>query len=270
MKRYSILFLFLLSLVAISTTGCKKEGCTDPAANNFDVDAKDDDGSCTYDAATQSLKLMMHGKWGSSDFALDETITTDDGRSLKFSKASIYLSNFALESDHGGTPVEFTDDYFLFQGAMTTFDLGEVDAEHFHGISFGVGIDSVTNHGDPSLYPAENVLSSSNPNVQFWSWNSGYIFLKMEGMVDTSATMNGTMDFPFEFHIGTDNLYRTVELTEHFTVEADQDYTLHLNIDYKQILDGLDLRTENISHTMDNIPVAMQIANNVAAAITAH
>jgi hypothetical protein len=35
--------LFVLS-------GCKKEGCTDPLANNYNEEAKKDDGSCTYDA----------------------------------------------------------------------------------------------------------------------------------------------------------------------------------------------------------------------------
>ncbi|UTW60875.1 hypothetical protein KFE98_12660 [bacterium SCSIO 12741] len=47
MKKYSILML-LIGALAVFSTGCKKEGCTDPTAENYDSDAKDDDGSCTY------------------------------------------------------------------------------------------------------------------------------------------------------------------------------------------------------------------------------
>lgn len=39
-------FLFIASILILSS--CKKEGCTDQGANNFDEEAKKDDGSCTY------------------------------------------------------------------------------------------------------------------------------------------------------------------------------------------------------------------------------
>ena len=43
MKTYKISFLFL-AILAIA--GCKREGCTDPLAVNYDEKAKKDDGSC--------------------------------------------------------------------------------------------------------------------------------------------------------------------------------------------------------------------------------
>ena len=42
-----ILLFSFLGLLAV--TSCKKKGCTDPAANNYNADAGKDDGSCTYD-----------------------------------------------------------------------------------------------------------------------------------------------------------------------------------------------------------------------------
>jgi len=44
--------IFLLSLVAavltLAIAGCKREGCTDPKATNYDSDAKKDNGNCIY------------------------------------------------------------------------------------------------------------------------------------------------------------------------------------------------------------------------------
>ena len=42
----TLLFAFLLIGTAIS---CKKEGCMDATANNYDAEAKKDNGACTYD-----------------------------------------------------------------------------------------------------------------------------------------------------------------------------------------------------------------------------
>jgi hypothetical protein len=44
--KTTLILLSCLSLLA--ATSCKKKGCTDPAATNYDASAKVDDGSCTY------------------------------------------------------------------------------------------------------------------------------------------------------------------------------------------------------------------------------
>ena len=41
-------YLFLAVLILTTAPGCKREGCTDPNADNYDSKAKSDDGSCVY------------------------------------------------------------------------------------------------------------------------------------------------------------------------------------------------------------------------------
>lgn len=45
MRKIGILFLAFITIIGFS---CKKEGCTDPDALNYNAEAKKDDGSCTY------------------------------------------------------------------------------------------------------------------------------------------------------------------------------------------------------------------------------
>ena len=55
--KLSVLMLSALTLGAVS---CKKEGCTDAAATNYNDNAKDDDGSCTYAAEETSLNVTSN------------------------------------------------------------------------------------------------------------------------------------------------------------------------------------------------------------------
>lgn len=45
-----IKLLCALAVLAVLNSGCKKEGCTDENATNFDEKAKNDDGSCVFPA----------------------------------------------------------------------------------------------------------------------------------------------------------------------------------------------------------------------------
>jgi hypothetical protein len=60
------------------------------------------------------------------------------------------------------------------------------------------------NHLDPSAFPNESPLNISNAGPMHWGWSSGYIFMNLEGKVDTIPDGVVNTDLSFSFHIGTD------------------------------------------------------------------
>lgn len=260
--------LFIALAVAAGTfafSGCQKEGCTDSSALNYDSGAKKDDGSCVYaNDTTSDVMLHFHAKLGTADFAYDTEVTNWEGRKMKFSIAQVYLSNFGFHGDNGMAMIN--DSYVLAKAGEMMYDLGEVTNAHYHGFGFSVGVDSVANHSDPASWDSNHALSSNNPDHAFWSWNSGYIFIKVEGTVDTTANMSGTANAPFVYHIGMDAMRNDLMFMQH--TDVDDDIMMTIEFDFLELFNGIDLRTDPDSHTMNNMPAAMAVRDNVPNAVT--
>lgn len=260
--------LFISMAIAAGTfafSGCQKEGCTDVTATNYDAEAKSDDGTCVYENDTTSeVTLHFHSKLGTNDFAYNTEVLNWEGRKMTFSIAQVYLSNFGFHGDNGMSMID--DSYLLAKPETMMYDLGEVANAHYHGFGFSVGVDSVANHSDPAAWASDHALSSNNPDHAFWSWNSGYIFIKVEGMVDTTANMSGTANAPFVYHIGMDGMRNDLMFMQH--TDIDDDVTMTVEFDFLELFNGIDLRRNQSSHTMDNMMAVMALSNNVPNAVT--
>ena len=55
MKKGTFKLALLAGLVAVTAISCKKKGCTDATANNYNKEAKKDDGSCVYAPAENEV-----------------------------------------------------------------------------------------------------------------------------------------------------------------------------------------------------------------------
>ena len=86
MKTFKSLLILTLAGASVFTS-CKKKGCTDHHAENFDAKAKKDDGSCTYAPVADTetdFKILFHQLSGTNSFALNTTYVDDYGNdSLK-------------------------------------------------------------------------------------------------------------------------------------------------------------------------------------------
>jgi archaellin len=242
-------------------------------ANLFAGCEKDKDPEPTpTPSTTQELALVFRPVAGSDDVDFATVHTSNSGQKYTVSTLRYYMSNIRLiKSDNSEYPL--TGKYLLVQPSVSHVHLGQVPLGSYKGIKFAIGIDSATNHMDPALYPAGNPLAQQNPSMH-WNWNAGYIFLQIEGSCDTTSGNTGVLtsgvyDRSMFFHLGMDALYRNVDLSNSaFTVDSSGEKHLYLKADVNELLEGVDLTTENQSHTMGTMMLATKIANNIANMFT--
>lgn len=156
------------------------------------------------------------------DDSLDITV-------FKFYISDIRFSNNGIET--GRDPVRFhlvdaSDPYsltILIQDSVPESDT----------ISFGLGIDSITSVSGVFGGDLDPV------NGMYWTWQSGYINLKLEG----SSILSPRPDHAFHFHLGgyaaPYNSYRVVKLP------AKSASNLEIRVDTGKIFDTVNLSLEN-------------------------
>lgn len=240
-------------VISLIFTSCKKE----PVQPNPDT------------ATTQALSLNIAPVADASPLNFYSSFTTTSGQRYTLSMFRYYVSNIRLvKADGGEYPI--TGKYLLVNPSNSNYDLGQVPVGSYKGIKFDVGLDSTTNHADPTVYPVTNPLAIQSPAIH-WDWNSGYIFMMIEGSCDTTANNSDVLTYGqyshgMFFHIGMDMMLRTVDLsTSPFTVTATDSKQLNIQADINKFFNGIDLKTQNASHTMGSMPLATTAANNISS-----
>ncbi|WP_216689378.1 MbnP family protein [Hymenobacter siberiensis] len=245
MKRFSISALFCtLTLATLALAGCKKDEVV---------------------AAPPTVSLEFEQTVGADLLVLDtKTYTTLAGDQFRISIFRQYISNIVFTKTDGST-YAVPDSYYLLDAAKPDsrhLTLTGVPAGDYKGITFTIGVDSVHN-----VSGVQKGALDPNNNM-FWTWNSGYIFTKLEGYSAQSTTSALT------FHIGgfkaPNNTIRTVSpafpsgMT--LLVRADHSPEIHLNVDLLKLFSGPStIRFATLSDVQSPGSNAVKVANNYAA-----
>ena len=187
--------------------------------------------------------------FGSENFVLDSVYINADGYRVKFTDIKFYATNW---ENNGNVLI----DAALFDYRETGTFLGKINggSENFSALNGNIGVGVDRNHSDPSLFPSDSPLNIMNVGTMFWSWNSGYIFISIEGKADTSATQNGAFDQNFGYHIGKDENLGSINFTDlNWNKISDYDFRLNLKLDLQKFLDApgnaIDLKSEVMTHS---------------------
>lgn len=167
----AVLILGLLTIAA-----CKKEKQPDPVPA----------------AEAGQFKINVTHRFGNDSLQLEQPYTNANGEEVTFQLVRYYLSNIKLTKADGSIWSQ-PESYYLIDMSdptSTAISLTNVPAGTYTGLSYIIGVDSTRNVSGAQT----GALSVSNN--MFWSWNSGYIFAKLEGTSPQSPVNS------FTYHLG--------------------------------------------------------------------
>jgi hypothetical protein len=203
---------------------------------------------------------------GGEDFAYDQVYDLN-GTKVSFQAVQFYVGGIKLYPEEGDA-VTVDGKYLLVKPNSGPQEVVTVEKKHYHMAAFFVGVDAEDNdqtEDDFDSRSADDPLARQLDVPMHWNWNSGYIFVRVDAIVDLDG--DDQPETPMEYHLGTNNFKRDISLLIHTDVDEDAQ-AITFGFDVAELFTGLDL-TENYSmHTGDDPASAVIFANNIANAIT--
>ena len=211
--------------------------------------------------------LKLDERWGSGSFELNTTYTANNGQ-VRANQLRYYITNVELGKAEGGQWVEAESYHLVDKGVAGTDRIELKNVEHgtYNRIRFMLGVDSTRNVSGAqtgALDPAKGM---------FWSWNTGYIFFRMEGEFPSVPDSIGQ---GFRFHLGgfreANNATRWVEFSlDNLEISKKKGVEAHFHLDLKKVLEGgphSNIVLEDYRNVQMPGQKAMQMMDNVAAAL---
>lgn len=193
----------------------------------------------------------------------------DAPQRILFTHASFFASDIALlygSNQNVVRDMELVDLSFDTEAdaeAGYAITLTGVRAGTYSGFAFGVGVPADLNDDQPSDFPSSNPLSKVS---YYWdAWDS-YIFMKTEGRLDTLGT--GSLDLGFALHTGSDPLYTVLTAQTPIQITDGGATEIHVVIDYKDLLSGLDIKSNPQNHNPSDTLVIQGLIQNLPSAVS--
>lgn len=237
-------FVTVLSLAALSLAGCKKDNTT-PDSQTGEVDLE-------FEHTVGSVPLVLN----------TGTYATPAGDQFTVSKFKYYISNIKLTRTDGTQYVQ-PESYYLVDGSASASQhlaLKDVPVGDYKGLTFTIGVDSARNVAGAQT----GALDPSNS--MFWSWNSGYIFAKLEGTSPQSTDPANALTFHIGGFKSPNNTIRTVSpaFPNTLLVRADHSPEIHYQVDVLKMFTGPNtIRFGTLSTSMGGA-TSVLVANNYA------
>lgn len=191
-------------------------------------------GSLTHSFAQKGsggLLLRFHVTAGGKPLLKDSSYTNPFGEIYQLGRLKYYISNISLSPAKSN---EWGKEVFLVEtGVADSISLAAVPGR-YTTLYFTLGVDSALNCSgaqDGALDPL---------NGMFWTWNSGYIFFKMEGFSPASTADLGRI----EHHVGgyryPNNAARTIvlDLPQPLQINEGEKKIIHINMELDKYWKG--------------------------------
>ncbi len=221
--------------------------------------------ACKKDPETEAIttgqvNLEFEHLVGNEALVLNpQQYTNANGDQFQITTFKYYISNIVL-TKADGTTYKQPESYYLVdedRPDSKLITLKDVPGGEYTGLTFTVGVDSVRNVSGAqtgALDPAQGM---------FWSWNTGYIFMKLEGYSPQSEKGGLT------FHIGgfktPNNTIRTLSPNlngSKMLVAAGKAPQVHLKVDVLEMFQTPQIiKFADLSTSMGG-PASVTVADN--------
>lgn len=236
--------------------------------------ACNDNTVAPIDNSTNAVTLEFDNRVGAQKMVLGTgNYKNGSGEDFTLTTFNYFISNVSLKKADGSV-VKFPEQYFLIRQAdPSTWEpkLKDVPAADYTEISFVIGVDSTRSVSGVGERTGVLNPTSYGDDGMYWAWNSGYIFVKMEG---TSSVVkpNSAGNRAFAMHVGgyggrntkAPNNIRTVSLPLNTTatVRMNVSPTIHLVADFMKVFDGPNKIKLVETNSVHDPSVAGPIADN--------
>ena len=199
-----------------------------------------------------NVYFQVNHMLGASPFAYGTATTNNLGNDFNVSRLEYYFAEITLVHD-GGMETVVPNLYILADaGTQVNEMLGSFSITNLEAVKFGIGVDSVNNHADPSLRPAGHPLAPRFPAMH-WGWAAGYRFVAMEG---NSGSGLGQI---YQIHALGDDYYFETTINTSGSMQGNDLYIV-LEADYEMALKDIDVSSGVITH--GDFDEAIDLLNN--------
>lgn len=224
--------------------------------------------SCDKDEPSRKdsdLSLAFEYNYNGQAFNYDQVYDVN-GTKVSFQAVQFYVGGIEMEPETGDA-VQFAGKYLLVKPTSGAQAVGTLDKKHYHKINFFTGVSAEDNSqttADFDSRKADDPLARQTDLPMHWNWNSGYIFVRIDGKVDLDG--DNVPETNLQYHLGTNNFRRDMTITLHNDIDADAE-TLTFSFDVAKLFTSLDVSQHYSMHTGDDPTSALTFANNIATAI---
>lgn len=223
-----------------------------------------------------TMELKFDNIAGTTDFRLNQPYTNAAGETFQVDLLMYYISNISFKTADGREYVVPQDEsYFLVNeqvASSQSIRIPNVPEGDYTEVSFVIGVDSLRSTMEPARRTGVLDVGAMEEKM-YWSWNSGYIFLKMEG-TSASAPVGPDGLRRFRYHIGGFGGYssRTINNIKKVTLSLGRDKaelrtnrvpSIHIVADIMKVFNGPPTQLSVARNTTVMFaPFSVEIANN--------
>jgi hypothetical protein len=164
-----------------------------------------------HHAETITAEIRFTQLVNGTKLEFDKNYTNKSGQQYFISKLMYYVSNIRLQAKDG---YEFADNgYYLVDASNDSTAkilLKNIPVRDYVSVSFIVGVDSAK-----STEQALQEGALDPMNGMYWTWNTGYIFFKLEGKSPASKETNHELTYHIGGYKKPANCIRAVKLALH-------------------------------------------------------